>query len=545
MSAEFWDRTIIGIYFFYGLAFYSMGLGLLLESGRASELGLARSMRLLAGFGLLHGCHEWLDMLDQELMLHYDRQLPLWLVYIRLALLVASFLALIAFGEHLLASEGRFGTLSWNHRETAEPARNFLRRMLIVWRITIFAAVFYVFSAVAVQLVYQMSDREWAQGADVLSRYIVGMPGAVIACIALLNQRISFQKRGVGFTRDLTIAAIALILYGLVGQVFVGKGEVFPSGFLNANLFENVFGFPVQLFRAGMAITVAIFMIRVLRALEVESQLRLEAAENARIEAERRNHEETARLNAELRRANAETTRLLREVQYRDALRGELLQRITTAQENERRRIARELHDGTGQMLTGVALGLRGTAQLSCENLEKIQQRLSELEKMATTAIGELRILINDLRPPQLDDMGLIAALRWQIDSINQRCDFFTKLDVTGDPVALPPEIETTLFRIVQEGLTNIIKHAKATQVDVTLNFCDGLTLTVRDDGVGFSPAAMMQDDKLHKAWGLIGMQERAGLINATLKLESAPGEGSTLTVTLQDSKEDNVESET
>jgi two-component system sensor histidine kinase UhpB len=190
-------------------------------------------------------------------------------------------------------------------------------------------------------------------------------------------------------------------------------------------------------------------------------------------------------------------------------------------------------------------LGLRGTAQLSCENLEKIQQRLSELEKMATTAIGELRILINDLRPPQLDDMGLIAALRWQIDSINQRCDFFTKLDVTGDPVALPPEIETTLFRIVQEGLTNIIKHAKATQVDVTLNFCDGLTLTVRDDGVGFSPAAMMQDDKLHKAWGLIGMQERAGLINATLKLESAPGEGSTLTVTLQDSKEDNVESET
>ena len=545
MSAEFWDKAIIGIFFFYGLAFYSMGLGLLLESGRASELGLARSMRLLAGFGLLHGCHEWLDMLDREMTLHYDRQLPLWLVYIRLALLVASFLALIAFGEHLLASEGRFGTLSWNRRESSQPAKSLLHQMLSIWRITIFAAVFYVFSAIAVQLVYRMGDREWAQGADVLSRYIVGMPGAVIACVALLNQRISFQKRGVGFTRDLTISAIALILYGLVGQFFVGKSSVFPSDSINADLFEKVMGFPVQLFRATMAITVAIFMIRVLRALEVESQLRLEAAENARIEAERRSHEETARLNEELRRANAETTRLLREVQYRDALRGELLQRITTAQENERRRIARELHDGTGQMLTGVALGLRGTAQLGCEDLDKIQRRLSELEKMATDAIGELRILINDLRPPQLDDMGLIAALRWQIDSINQRCDFSTRLEVTGDPESLPPEVETTLFRVVQEGLTNIIKHAKATQVEVTLNFRDGLTLTVHDNGVGFSPAAMMQDDKLHKAWGLIGMQERASLINATLKLESAPGEGSTLTVTMKENQEDGVESET
>jgi two-component system sensor histidine kinase UhpB len=97
----------------------------------------------------------------------------------------------------------------------------------------------------------------------------------------------------------------------------------------------------------------------------------------------------------------------------------------------------------------------------------------------------------------------------------------------------------------VQEGLTNNIKHAKATRVEVTLNFRDGLTLTVQDDGVGFSPAAMMQDDKLHKAWGLIGMQERAGLINATLKLESAPGEGSTLTVTMKENQEDSVESET
>ncbi len=173
MSAEIWDKAIIGIFFFYGLAFYLLGLGLLVSFGRASELGLARSMRLLAGFGLLHGCHEWLDMFERELALHYHASFPCGYSYTRLALLVASFLALTAFGEHLLA------------RRAANE---------FTWRITIVAALFYVFSAVAVQLVYRLDDREWARGADVLARYILGMPGAVVACIALLQQRAIFRK---------------------------------------------------------------------------------------------------------------------------------------------------------------------------------------------------------------------------------------------------------------------------------------------------------------------------------------------------------------
>jgi signal transduction histidine kinase len=516
MSTDFWNDVTIGIFFFYGLAFYSLGLALLVESGRASELGLARSMRLLAGFGLLHGSHEWIDMVERELSLHYDQFIPLWALYLRLALLVASFLALMAFGEHLIASE----------------------RQRVSWRITVTAAIFFVFSAIATQLVYQFNDREWARGVDVLSRYLLAIPGAVVACIALLDQRAAFQRRGIGhFNRDLTIAALALILYGLVGQIFTAKTDVFPSNFINAGWFQDVTGFPIQLFRAIMAATVTVFMIRVLRALEVENQQRLDTAERAQQAAERRSHEETTRLNEELRRANEETNRLLREVQQRDALRGELLQRITAAQENERRRIARELHDGTGQMLTGLALGLRGSAQLDCDQHDKLTRRLSELEKMATTAIGELRILINDLRPPQLDDIGLVAALRWQIESINQRSEFVTQFTVSGEARALPPEIETTLFRIAQEALTNIIKHARATQVGVILDFSGGVTLTVHDDGAGFDLAAMTNPDKARKAWGLVGMQERAGLINATLKLESAPGAGTTLIVTLAEDR--------
>jgi signal transduction histidine kinase len=383
-------------------------------------------------------------------------------------------------------------------------------------------------------LVYKLDDPAWAQAADVLARYILGVPGAALACWALWKQRSIFRKRGMErFVQGLTLAALALALYGVVGQVFTGESVVFPSTVLNAALFRRVTSFPVQLFRAAMATLLAFAMIRVLRALEVENEQRLESAERAKLEAERRSRGELARLNAELQAANEETARLLREVQRRDALRGELLQRITTAQENERKRIARELHDGPCQTLSGLALGLRGTVRLVPGECGSAIQRLTELETMATASLGELRHLINNLRPPQLDDMGLVAALRWQIATMSKRDALHARLEVLGEPYALPPEVETTLFRITQEALTNVVKHAQTDRAWVTLDFRDGPTLTVRDEGVGFNLAAVFQVSEPRMAWGLVGMRERAHLVNATLTLRSAPGQGTTLTVRL------------
>ncbi|MBN2304768.1 MAG: sensor histidine kinase [Anaerolineae bacterium] len=512
ITGAFWDNAIVIVYFFYGLAFYSMGLALWVESGRASELGFARSMRLLAAFGLLHGVHQWANMIEQEMTLHLDEAIPDWLLWTRLILLVTSFIALLGFGEHLLT------------RDTAR----------LTWRITAGASLFFVISCILVPLVYTLDDIGWAKSINALSRYLIGIPGALLTSYALLKQRDVFRVQGIErFVRDLTISAVAFVLYGAVGQVFTCECVVFPSGLINTNLFQRVMGFPVPVFQAAMAITVAIFMIRVLRALEVENQHRLEAAEQARQESEHRSREDLARLNAELQAANQETARLLREVQQRDERRGELIQRITTAQENERRRIARELHDGTGQILTGLGLGLSGTAQLLATNGEAAAQNLRDLQGMATQAIGELRHLINDLRPPQLDDMGLVAALRWQIENLNTRTGIDIRFEVSGDVYAMPPEVETTLFRIAQEGLNNVIKHARATHAWVTLDFDEGPCLIVRDDGAGFDPAAAFDFNKPRHAWGLIGMQERASLINADLHLESAPHEGTTLMVCL------------
>ncbi len=513
-----WEEASIIIYFFYGLAFYSMGLALFVESVRASELGFARSMRLLAGFGILHGINEWLDMMERGVAVYHHAALYDWVLWIRLAILVTSFLALLLFGEHLIA-----------HTKTSNKP---------IWHLTAGAAIWYAVSCIVVRATYQLSDEAWLQAADVLARYVLGIPSGLLACWALWRQREIFRQRGMDiFVRDLTIAALSLALYGVIGQFFTPSSVIFPSNFINSDLFLRIMGFPIQLLRALMAGAVAIAMIRVLRALEVENQQHLVAIENARRETEQMSSAELARVNAELQAANDETARLLREVQQRDTLRGELLQRITTAQESERQRIARELHDGTGQALTGVALGLRGLAGQLNKDPEGVAKRLATLESMATGALGELRHLINDLRPPQLDDMGLAAALRWLVERFKDRNQPLIKLDVRGEVHALPSEVETTLFRIAQEGLTNAIKHAQADHICVILDYNDGPSLSVVDDGRGFDPAVVMNPGGIRTSWGLAGMQERSSLINANLTLHSSPGVGTTFTVRLGEAR--------
>lgn len=511
-----WDEAGVFIFFVYGLAFFSLGLALLVESGRASELGFARSMRLLAGFGLLHGFHEWTEMFERGYSLYRQISAPDWLMWCRLAMLTASFLALLAFGEHLLVREG----------DSRAP----------FWRLTGAAITWYTLSCIIVRVTYNLNDQQWLAAADVLSRYILGVPGSVLACLALWRQRSIFRERGMGrFVRDLTVASVAMALYGVIGQFITRPSAIFPSTILNADLFLRLFGFPIQLFRAGASVVVALSMIRVLRALEVENQQRLDTIQRDKLAAEELSQEELKRLNIELHVANEQTARLLHEVQKRDALRGELLQRITNAQESERQRIARELHDGTGQALTGLALGLRGLAAQAHRDPELTVRRLNILEGMATTSLGELRHLINDLRPPQLDDMGLVAALRWLIGRFQDRDKPKILLEIKGMPYPLQPDEETTLFRIAQEGLTNAIKHAQADHVWVMLDYDDGPSLTVRDDGIGFDPEVVMHPKGIRTSWGMAGMQERATLINATLNLDSRPGAGASFTVHLNE----------
>ena len=516
MPGPDWNDRLILIYFVYGLAFYSLGLALIVESGRSSEFGFARSMRLLAGFGFLHGTHEWIDMIGFIVNRLYDKPLPQWVIWLKLAVLTTSFISLIAFGEHLLARESIKRSPSWG--------------------ITAALIMIYAISAIISPLIYALSETGWQQALDVFARYILSIPGSLLASLALWRQRQSFlRQQMIPFATYLNWGIVALVLYGIVGQSFPVASPVFPSMFVNSDRFIEIFGFPVQLLRAVLATILTISMLAVLRSLEFESQKRVEDLARHQIETERKQAEELAVLNEELRTIAAERQQLLEEVRKRDARRGELLLHITAAQEAERQRIARELHDDTGQVLTGLALGLRGTRVMMTSDPEGTAEKISDLEQMATAALTGLRHLINDLRPPQLDDMGLVSALRFMRERLTEFNNVpEIEVKTLGDSYKLPKDVETALFRIAQEGVTNSLKHANASHIKVELDFREAPKLTITDDGIGFDEEDVM-DMPERTAWGLIGVHERANLINADLKISSSSQNGTVLEVQLRE----------
>ncbi|HEX9101371.1 MAG TPA: GAF domain-containing sensor histidine kinase, partial [Polyangia bacterium] len=226
-----------------------------------------------------------------------------------------------------------------------------------------------------------------------------------------------------------------------------------------------------------------------------------------------------------------ENARLYAQVQEKEELRGRLLERIVTAQEAERRRLARDLHDQTGQTLTALGLGLSSLAGLIAADPPAAQRRLDSLKEMSASAVADLRQMIADLRPALLDDLGLAAALREMARQVEAHHGLAVEVQINGARRRLRPEAETVLYRIAQEALNNTVRHARAAHACLTLDFGpDAVILTAADDGAGFAPAALMSATGKRRAWGLLGMQERAQLVNGTLDVQAAPGEGTRLT---------------
>ena len=218
-----------------------------------------------------------------------------------------------------------------------------------------------------------------------------------------------------------------------------------------------------------------------------------------------------------------------RERERSERARTELLGRLVFAQEDERRRIAREMHDQFGEQLT--ALGLRIRALKDAANgRADLSTKIAALEDVAAQLDRDVDHLIWELRPTALDDLGLRAALANYIDDWSRRVQVPAELHSAGlSTERLASEIETTLYRIAQEALNNIAKHAHARHVEIILERrTDQVLLIVEDDGIGFDPAETEGD---RRGFGLLGMQERAALVGATVQIESALGEGTTIFV--------------
>ena len=690
MTTFFQDNLTL-IYFFYGLAFFCMGLLVWVESGRASSFRLAQAMGPLAGFGLIHGLHEWFEMF-QQLGAAEVANIPAWLLLdqVRLVHLALSFALLVVFGVRLIY-------LSRREETRSEKLFAYLAAGALVglWGISLLLTYW----------IYQPAPDEFVAAGDALSRYILGIPGAALAAWAIVLEQRTFRRLDMpGTGRDLLRAALALFIYGVFGQAFPRASFLFPANVINSTLFAELFGMPIQLFRAVMAALIAIFIVRALRAFEVERQQNLVRANEARLAAQEealaiqaQSRRETEKLNRELQTAVHDLTLLfdlsrslastldrdelldqavhqicrslpyiqtslvilrfqpdqpLRclthagydqlpqrgtppciegqmlvahvlknghpallaskqlmslpapqntqaarglplpaggcllgfplgdeaslsgglvlgiraeivllsqrdfalletiasqltiaienasqygESQARETLRGELLRQVVSAQERERQRIARELHDGTGQALTALGLGFAAASENMQHNPVLAAAQLTELKTMSTQALQELRDLIGDLRPSLLDDLGLVPALQSQVQSFTQRTGVQADFVLNGRRQRVPPEIETIVFRIAQEALTNVAKHAQAGRVTVQIGFAENvLSLEVRDDGEGFEPKLVLENSgNPHQVWGLLGMQERVALVGGSCTVHSKPGEGTAVQVTI------------
>lgn len=219
------------------------------------------------------------------------------------------------------------------------------------------------------------------------------------------------------------------------------------------------------------------------------------------------------------------------ERQERDLLRAQYVSGIITAQEEERKRIARELHDGTGQLLTSLLAGLSALENASTDPL--VRERTEDLRKMASHTLHEVRNLAVNLRPSALDDLGLPAAIEHYVGMCIRHYGLDIELTIHGlNEERLSTERETAIYRIVQEALTNVARHAQASSVDVILEKRgDGVVVIIEDNGCGMDLKSMV--GKPDKGLGLYGIRERAELLGGKLTIESEPGKGTSLFVML------------
>lgn len=212
---------------------------------------------------------------------------------------------------------------------------------------------------------------------------------------------------------------------------------------------------------------------------------------------------------------------------------------LITSREAESKRISQELHDVIGQSLTAISINLAHIKQdLPQDAPTIIQERLTESEALIGQTLAETRKISLELRPTMLDDLGLIPTLRWYIHQFRNRLNIHASFTSSGNYQQFPPELETVVYRVVQEGLTNIARHAKASNVEVNLDYqADQLLLTITDDGIGFDVQQLFQSKNVDDRLGFLGIEERISLFTGTLHVDSSPGKGTIIKITFPNIK--------
>lgn len=479
--------NLVFIFFIYGLAFFSMGLLLSIEARRSRSSLEGRLFWPLAAFGFVHGLHEWMEM-ALEVRRWFGLAFPAWLPWARLGLLVISFSLLLYFGLQVLLSQTR--------REAhAAPG------------IGIGLFCMYALLALGTALLVKGTPPRWQEYADALTRYTLAVPGAALAAyaLALQGRQLASQDRN-GLSTSFRLAASFFALYGLT-QLVVPPIDIFPAAILNTSTFLELTGFAIQVVRAILAVGITVSLIRAIQIMDDERRRQLAAAQQERMQA-------------------------LEQVQLdlveREAMRRELLRHTVIAQEEERARIARELHDETAQFLTALSLGL-ATLRKSLPDAQGLKEMMDRLQSLSGQMSRGIYRMVHDLRPAQLDDLGLVAALQHLAEEERKRSGLQVSLQLKASKMRLDPLIETVLFRVAQEALTNAARHSRSDQATVRLDADEQfVTLQVQDNGVGFALARAVGPPQ---GYGLAGMRERAESVGGELNIQTSSGRGTLIEV--------------
>ena len=212
--------------------------------------------------------------------------------------------------------------------------------------------------------------------------------------------------------------------------------------------------------------------------------------------------------------------------------------RILEAQEEERQRVAREIHDGPAQSMANVVMRAEYCLKLLERDPAKLRDELAALQGIARDSLQDTRKIIFDLRPMALDDLGLAAALQKFVANYKEQYGLPVEYQYFGPRRRLPSAVEVALFRIVQEGLNNIYKHAQASSASVKLEVLqDKVNLVIRDNGKGFNVQKVLKD-RNRKGYGLLGIKERVQLLKGEMEILSSPGKGTSLMISISLSEE-------
>jgi signal transduction histidine kinase len=475
--------TLFAIYFVYGLAFFSMGLVLMLEAGRTSPAAPQnRLLKPLGIFGMLHGLHEWMEIFIFQAE-KLEGALPAQIFWAHTILLGLSFVALWVYAiEAFRYTQAKFSALTYFGAVT-----------LPLFALLVLADVYSAFILGRINLL------EMTGG---LVRYLLAVPGAALATLGLHSASLKARvDQRPPLDRYLNWVAIGFALYS-VTQIFVSRMDTILAGAINADAFLAVTGIPIQAVRTVVALVITINLFKAAQFLEEERQKQLNAAQQARLEA----------------------------LEQQEILRRDLLRHTVRAQEEERARIARELHDEMAQILTAFSLDL-GTLQNNLPPDPTTAPLLQRLHDLARQMSQGMYRMVRDLRPAHLDDLGLIPALQYLIQQDFKGRGLNVTLEISGTPQRVDPLIETILFRVAQEALTNVQRYAQTSEAQLSLDYeADRVRLRIADQGRGFDPDGKFVPPH---GWGLAGMKERAESVGGTLLVVSHPNQGALIEISV------------